>query len=469
MDSKISKINELSNWIEFIHWKELIAFLNKTELIKLSCVNGHFRKKLRPFIFNIISYEGHPLLSKYFKNNSFGIGSKNDNMYNGELYWDIFDSNFGINSGPTNYVLNRDIAKIKETFKEVSHMVKFLSIKEPSISIPYQYQYNTPTIQYFSKLEHLELEFVVTPMTVLNQMFEKLDQLKSLSLKEIGVITEKKHRHYILNLKLPRSIASLAIEKGIELKQEMPENQNDVFSAIFYDTNRYFHLQPQHLPNLKHFSYKNDIMSFSNTICEFIKLNPQISELEASTLAFDDILMRELSLSKSIRKLTLTDENWRNVKTGPKPFPKLDSVNFLKLNLHQVKNIPLHEKILQSCSNIKHLYLKNNHVCRDFIRPYLPCLSHLPQLSNLSVSTHKVIPLNYTLPQCTSLRSLRIFDCDTITLDVKLYLNDSQLNLLYINLEDAKQGELESIIAQCEQFTNWNYNQFPKSIHLYRN
>jgi hypothetical protein len=468
MDSNISEITEQSNWIEFVHWKELITYLNKTDLINLSCVNGHFRRKLSPFIFNSISYEGHPLLSKYFKNNSFSISSGNENIYNGELYWDIFDSNFGINSGPTNYVINRDIDKIKETFKEVRNMVKFLSIKEPSISIPYQYKYNTPVIQYFNKLEYLELEFVVTPMRVLNQLFEKLDRLKSLLLREIGVITDKKHRHYILNIKLPRNIASLTVEKGIELKQEMPENQNDTFSAIFYDTDRYFHLQPQHLPNLKHFRYKNDIMSFSNTICEFIKLNPQITELEASTLAFDDILMHELSLSKSIRNLTIIDENWRNVKTGPKPFPKLDSVKFLKLNLHQIKNIPLHQKILQSCSNINYLYLKNNHVCRDFIIPYLPWLSHLPQLSNLSISTHKVIPLNYTLPQCTSLKSLRIFNCDTVTLDIKLYLNNSQLNLLYINLEDAKQDEFDSISDQCGQFNNWSYNKFHKSIHLYR-
>ncbi|KXN70675.1 hypothetical protein CONCODRAFT_6755 [Conidiobolus coronatus NRRL 28638] len=502
------------NWADIVCWRDLNCYLDQLEIYELSLLSKLWRKKLTPLVFRKLDFSGTPrgrildiTFANNYKYNGKAIEDANTTLKNKEAHSNTgekseSDSEYetaeeylsdnsesdgnkhgfdesrceckGCHDRIHHYNCDKKITKtvneIIDEAKQIQNYVTDLMIYEDLELFPYRYHFNIPFIKCFSYLSNLELLNTRFYLNQLNNIFSGLERLEYLILRDIVIIGDFQGELKTVRIELPKSVKNLYIEKGICDHREYEETDNVNYNDSLEDRFLYFVFNPQYLPNMKKLTYINEVNNFDSVMVEFLRLNPQLSYLSSTENAFTMSLLDQISLQSSLKHLEFIKKY--NItppllKHGPRC---LSSLEYLEISIDSMYIAEFYIKIIQKCSNLSHLYFKNQDFNIKSSEILDPIFSQLDKLQTLSISGFiSTNQFSWIIKNESDIKRLNLINTNVDSVDLDLIIKQANVKHIYIKFDSPFSFKyIKTRYGLDKKYDNWKTIIFTNSINFYK-
>jgi hypothetical protein len=442
-----------SNWIIVLKLKDFVHYFSIDDLIQLSLICKKFRNCLSPIIFNTFNF------SNFTKNMSY----ETCNTFNSEHG----NSSYMIYYSSLVKQLNSKMIESKNQFKLDLKLLpnppRKLEIYD--IEKVYYLLYDIPNV--FSKLTTMAISNSTFQFKILQYLLDNLYCLDNIALSSNNLLQYA-----------PRS-TQIAISWPSTLKKLKVSNNNVIYIEHSEEpallTLEYMHNIPidylvfslKRLHKLKSFEHgKFYLQNNDDNICEFLKLNSQLTSLKILHSSFNPEIFSSIKQIENLSSLYLSYNNYEISEVNYSNATDLTNVEFLAITLSRISEINC--KIIEKFPNLTNLLVEMH--CVDLEKLSI-LANNLNSVKNLSLK------ININLLDSKELNIANI-DClkrIEFIMHYGTYIDDINLGVSFCsNLKVVEFSKAKGLIYKEYPKINpklincWNVVYFPHKATYYR-
>ncbi|KXN70324.1 hypothetical protein CONCODRAFT_170858 [Conidiobolus coronatus NRRL 28638] len=223
----------------------------------------------------------------------------------------------------------------------------------------------------------------------------------------------------------------------------------------------------KHLRNLVSFEHeKFYLQNNDDNICEFLKLNPQLTSLKILHSSFNPEMFSSIKYIENLSNLYLSCRNYEINEPDYSNIPTITSVTSLTISLSRISEIGW--KIIEKFPNLTELLVQMHCSDLDKLSTLAKMLSSVKSLS-LKIILNLAYSKELNIPNIDNLKGLEFI------MQYGTYIDDIKLNISSCpNLNVAKFSKAKGLVYEKQPKINprmidcWNVVYFPHRVTYYR-
>ncbi|KXN70318.1 hypothetical protein CONCODRAFT_70781 [Conidiobolus coronatus NRRL 28638] len=442
-----------ADWILIFKLKEFIDYFSINDLIQLSLICKKFRNCLSSAIFSTFNFNNFTNMRSY----KTCVISDIENRY-GSRVIHLHNAHSPLNSEMIDNIgkFNLDIKlyPIQSKKLEICYAEHYFYLLQ---AIPSLFTRLTTVAISNSKIKFETLQYLLDSIACLDNVELSNNKLTHNSLRSTAVY-----------IKWPNSLKSLKICSNMISRIEDVNNSISPLTTIFRLTpTDYPLLYLKCLSKLKYFEYKHICLQpeYKN-LCEFLKLNPQITSLKMTVTAFHPKLLTAVEHVNSLYNLHLSYERDQMSEVEYSHLSTLNTSGFVTITIHDFcKN---YDKIIKKFPSLAGLLVEMD--CSS-IEKLFTLIKKLPSANNLhlKINLEHSNALKLTFPKLNNLNSLEFILNSTTSIKNISWNVDSCPNLKLVKFSKAKDQFYTSRPKINRKLTGcWKIIYFPNSVAYYK-
>jgi hypothetical protein len=388
-------------------------------------------------------------------------------------YEDLLNSEIDTKSSKVNNIVCRSTnSEPGNIQKQLYQFKRGLTSFQPyldtlNIGPEFKHYYILEAFSVFPNLKNLNISCNIIPLSPLSKVLNQLTYLESLNLSSNYFIIFNDEEDLDTQINLPNSLKSLHISDCILLTaetSETPETSMPLdYSSIRTTFHDYFNLPPQHLPNLKNFTYRNINREAAPIVSEFLALNPTITNLSTHTGSFSHPTARILEQCQNLQHLSL-ESDFSNIEQLTRfRIPELPNITSIKFNYTYKEEFLFLANLCLNCPNLTDLELNYKPYCKAMINSLL---SQLPGLKSLTLTNDCIQGFQLDLSSLPELEQVKVDVRSIDFIDLKKFENSKKLRNITLIPRLQKSNVKHNLE---ERFNNWSVINYDGKVQCYKN